>query len=427
MSIRNFAVFLLIVFALHQNVYSQNFDKTPVLWCDPLLNIRQIYDARSITAFFDKAQQSGIEGIALGVKAITGEVIYDSKVAPKLLDWDGFRVPLNFDPVKTCMEEARKHRMSIYAVFSVFSEGQMMQRKGPIYNEHPEWQTQVYVVDQDKPRIMPISDWAFGSVAFANPILQEVQDYEIAVIEEFLEKYKVDGIILDRVRFSGIESDFSDATQKAFQQDLGETISWWPTDVYEWQYQNDQWQIVPGKYYEKWIEFRSAQIKKFVDGLVKRVRAKDRSIAIADFVGAWYPTYYEYGVNWANSNYRLRDADWVPSGYGKTSILNDFDYLVSACYFPRITMDEAENVGAEWWMSVEGAAEQSMEAVYNDKPVFGSIWAEQFKEDGQKFTTALRTVFQRMDGLYIYDLSQIQKYDLWDEVLLAVSASSRAP
>lgn len=49
----------------------------------------------------------------------------------------------------------------------------------------------------------------------ANPIVQE---YELKIVSEVVEKYpQLDGIILDRVRFDGIQADFSPLSLKKFE------------------------------------------------------------------------------------------------------------------------------------------------------------------------------------------------------------------
>ncbi len=413
-------IIILIVFCsgLTNFSYSQEAKKVAVLWCDPLLNIKTLSKTESIIEMLIKAKAAGFGAIALGVKSLSGEVIYDSKLAPRLSEWGGYTLPITFDPVQTLVREGRKRGLEVYAVFTVFSEGHMQLRRGPIYDKHPDWQTEVYVVDEDEPKIIPISEWAYGTAAFVNPIYSEVQNYEIAVVQEFLKKYRVDGVIFDRVRFNGIESDFSDFTKQRFQAFVGfdREISWWPQDIYELQLQNEEWVMVPGKFFKEWVEFRSKSIYAFYNKLVSKVKDLDPTLLIGSFVGAWYPTYYEYGVNWATKNY-YPEYDWATRDYHNTAVADMLDYLSVGCYFPRITIEEAETEGAEWWMSVEGAAVIAMEVVKNVCPVYATVWVEQFKDERNKFKSALETAQKLTNGLYVYDLSQIEKYKYWDEIV----------
>lgn len=393
-------------------------DKVAVLWCDPLLNIRDMTSRTGVANIISKAEAAGFGAIAIGVKAASGEVIYPSKVAPRLLQWDRYSVPIDFDPIKAFLEEGKRRQLQIYAIFSVFAEGHIIERKGPIYDQHPDWQTQIYVVEDEEPKVIPITQWDFGTTAFANPFLNEVRDYEISVVKEFLKQYSVDGIIFDKARFSGIEADYSEFSRGLFEGYLandGKRLQWWPDDVLQWSLQNDEWSVVPGMHYKEWIEFRAKTIHDFMEKMIREIRDVDSTLPVGNFVGAWYPTYFEYGVNWASASNRP-DGEWATENYNQTAIANLFSYEVVGCYFPRITTRDAELAGADWWMSVEGAAMISMDVIGNACPVYSSILVDLFKTDGEKFKSALTTALKLTNGLYIYDNSSIERFGLWDEI-----------
>jgi len=79
-------------------------------------------------------------------------------------------------------------------------------------------------------------------------------------------------------------------------------------------------------------------------------------------------------------------------------------------------MEEAENAGAEWWMSVEGSSIIAKEVVGQVSPVHASLMVEQFKDTADTFKKALSTALNLTEGLYVYDFSQIEKYKYWDEL-----------
>ncbi len=416
---------VLLIASLPADAYPQG-EKLAVLWCDPLLNIRDITSRTGVANIINNAEGAGFGAIALGVKAISGEVIYPSKFAPRLLQWDGYSVPIDFDPIKAFLDEGKRRHIQIYAVFSVFAEGHVLERRGPIYDRLPNWQTQVYVVEEEQPKVVPITRWAQGPIAFANPLLSEVQEYEIAVVKEFLEQYSVDGIIFDKARFSGIEADFSEFSRGLFEGYLAKTgrrLQWWPDDVLQWQRQNEEWTIVPGMYYKEWIEFRAQAIRSFMEKLTKQIRNIDPTLPIGNFVGAWYPTYYEYGVNWAAENNQPQE-EWASDEYNKTAIAELVNYMIVGCYFPRLTASDSEALGAEWWMSVEGSAMMAMDVIDNSCPVYAAILAELFKSDGEKFKSALTTVLNLANGLYVYDNSSIERYGYWDEITAVLNTKN---
>ncbi|MFQ5639096.1 MAG: alpha amylase family protein [bacterium] len=423
----NKAGFSLIVLLGMLNVCAaQQNEKVAVLWVDPLLNIREIYSRSGIINILTKARESGIGAIALMSKCLTGEVIYESQLAPQLLEWDNYRTPMGFDVVEVFLEEGRKQQLQIYAVFPVFAEGHMLQRQGLVYQERENWQTQVYVVEEGEPAVKPITQWAYGSAAYVNPLLPEVQDYEISLIKEFLEKYSVDGLILDRAQFSGIESDFSDHTKKLFEAALGpkEEIQWWPEDIYQWQLEDGEWAVVPGRYFPEWIEFRAKAMHRFLNRLVADINRIDPTLPVGLYAGAWYPTYYEYGLNWA-SDTNLIEEDWAKRDYYKTAVAELLNYLIVGCYFPRISIQDSEQAGAEWWMSVEGSSLASMEVVDNVCPVYASVLIGLYKNDSETFKASVQTALSQTNGLYLYDVSTIERYKYWDEIAEILKPASK--
>ena len=89
-------------------------------------------------------------------------------------------------------------------------------------------------------------------------------------------------------------------------------------------------------------------------------------------------------------------------------------------------MEEAENVGADWWMSVEGSSIIAREVVEQASPIHASLMVEQFKDNAGTFRKALSTALKLTDGLYVYDFSQIEKYKYWDELKEVLLEESKA-
>lgn len=411
----NFFLCLLLVVLSFQNVTPQSTRKTNILWVDPLKNIRDITNRSKILGIMNLASSSGFQGVALGIKTTSGQVLFESEIAPHLLEWDGVRVPQDFDIIREFSKQAAQKDLIFYAVYPVFAGGNMIERKGLLYDEHTDWQSYVYVVENEEPEIIPITQWAFGSIAYANPLNTAVQNYEISVINEFLEEYTVGGFIFDKLRFYGIEADFSDETKNAFDGFLGNKLEWWPQDVFEWQLQNERWEIVPGQRFRDWVNFRAITSKNFATRLVQTVKRKNPSLQVGNFVGNWYPTYYEYGINWASESHHP-DENWAPADYNNTAIAETFDYMVTGSFYPRITMQDAEAEGAEWWMSIEGSVQLAKEVIDGATPIYGALLVEQFKDDREKFKLALKTTLEKTDGLFITDLSHIQKHNYWGAI-----------
>ena len=56
--------------------------------------------------------------------------------------------------------------------------------------------------------------------------------------------------------------------------------------------------MVPGRFYKPWLEFRAQVIRAFVGEIARAVRDIKTGLCLGTYVGSWYPNYYEVGVNW---------------------------------------------------------------------------------------------------------------------------------
>ena len=55
------------------------------------------------------------------------------------------------------------------------------------------------------------------------------------------------------------------------------------------------------KYLTKWLEFRAKVIYDFMQKARTAVKGVKPGIKFGVYVGGWYSTYYDVGVNWAAS------------------------------------------------------------------------------------------------------------------------------
>ena len=109
----------------------------------------------------------------------------------------------DFDPLATLQKEARdtsggKPRLAVHAWFNSFKigeqKGYLQSIPTPIAIAHPDWYTRN----------------SAGEVQYElEPGIPAVQDHLIAVIEECLKQYDVDGINLDFIRYFGKRSRLS--------------------------------------------------------------------------------------------------------------------------------------------------------------------------------------------------------------------------
>lgn len=251
---------------------------------------------------------------------------------------------------------------------------------------------------------------------FVNPILPEVQEYELSVVREIAERYDVDGISLDRTRYSNLRADFSSESRDAFEAYLGTDVANWPSDVMTYELDGFAEQRVEGPLFTRWVEWRAHNIQEFFQRARDEIYAIDPSLYFTDYVGAWYPLYYEEGVNWGSRDYEP-DYDWASEGYAGTGYAEDMDFLMVGTYFEDVTREDAIASGqpADWY-SVEGSADLATEAIDEATFVYSSLYLVQYQNDPERFRAAMEMALDRTHGVMLFDLVYLERYGWWNIV-----------
>lgn len=125
-------------FLLTQEVAKRLRLRAHVLWVDSTANLRVLNSREGIASLVRKAKEAHIHTIVLDVKAISGEVIYLSQIAPRLRQWGGVSLPEELDVLAEVIREANQVGIEVYASFNTFTEGHRAVGRGHAY-ERPEW------------------------------------------------------------------------------------------------------------------------------------------------------------------------------------------------------------------------------------------------------------------------------------------------
>jgi hypothetical protein len=414
------ALFLLINCEL---IIAQNPNKRLLLWFDAEANFERFNTSDSIRFYLDKSKSIGITDIVLDVKPITGEVLYDSKLAPKMTDWKGFKRTSDYtDYVQFFIEESHRRGLKIHASQNVFCEGHNFFNRGVVYTTHPEWQSTNFNPDSG---LVKITQLKKKYSAMTNPADLSVQSHALAVLKELVDKYPtLDGVILDRARYDGIEADFSELSRVLFEKYAKKRVKNFPNDIFR--YENKK--RIEGKHYKKWLEWRAKVIYDFFKSARETVKSNHPNIAFGDYTGAWYPLYYEVGVNWASQKYDpSKTYKWATSQYKRFGYAELLDIYSSGCYFVEVTKEEilkkieatkgietSDQKPKEWWYSVEGSAELAMQVTAGVVPVYGGLYVEQYDKDAEQFSRAVSMCLKKTDGLMIFDIVHLVQKNWWD-------------
>jgi hypothetical protein len=278
---------------------------------------------------------------------------------------------------------------------------------------------------------IPIAQAPSEKVAcFVNPLHPDARRHELDIVRELVTQYDIDGLVLDRCRYSNLYNDFSDRTRDAFAQWLRSrrtprTISRWPQDVFVFPAAPNG-KTKDGPLYKLWLEFRAQVMRDFVADIAKIVRSTKPSIALGTYVGSWYPAYYEVGVNWGSPKTRLR-FPWFTSDYPRTGYAEFFDWVSTGCYYPVATREDARANGLSEKGTVEFAAQLSDLAVADGAFVYAGIYMQDYVKHPETFVKALDAAGRQSQGWMIFDLSYINDFNWWPYLESAYRTDAPSP
>jgi hypothetical protein len=476
-----------------------------MLWIDGTANIDRVNTAQKVHDLIAKIKSVGFNTIVYDVKPISGQVLYQSKIAPKIESWKGKVLPLDFDPLEAMSHEAKAQGIELLVSLNAFSEGHSLFKVGPGY-EHPEWQSVIYDPSYEaraggisisvgsKPNEAPRGDSisvftdpakapagghlyaldkssrlsdssegailllgagdgekflkaAVGAVIFFDtaakfvPISEhpeqqyplmtnlnnpEVQKRGLAIVEEIMRNYPVDGVLYDdRLRYGGLNADFSELTRGMFEAYVGKKLSW-PDDVFKYTITPALVRgIRPGRYYEAWMAWRALQMRNWVARVRETVKRVRPGGVFGIYAGSWYGEYPQFGSNYA--------ADSVDAGfwfltntYRKTGFASQLDVLVTGCYYPTATIYESMTKGRPIGQTVEAAGQLSNRLARDQAWTYAGLTLDMFKGDPGGLANALQAACASTQGVMVFDLSHDIE-PMWPVFAAAFGTVRRAP
>lgn len=399
-----------------------------ILWFDATANFDRFTNKDSITYYLEKSKDVGVTDIVVDVKPITGEVLYPSKIAPVMESWgdSGAKKDLSWDMLSYFLEEGHRLGLKVHASTNVFVAGHNYFDRGVVYEDSSKahWQTLSLLPEG----LVKITDQKSKYSAMINPVLEEVRNYEQSILKELVTLYpKLDGIILDRVRFDNLNADFSDSSKVAFEKYIGQSVERYPEDIFYFEGKERK----EGKLYKLWLEWRASIIHDFIYSTQEQLKSINPDIIFGDYTGSWYPLYFDVGVNFASKSYDpSTEFEWATQKYKNYGYADALDLFTTGNYYFEVekselmkddgaaerTLESGLVVEKEDWYTVEGSAELVNRVVKGDAPVYAGLYVEQYKDHPEQFVKALKMCRQKSQGSMIFDIVHIINYGWWDEL-----------
>ncbi|MBN2279267.1 MAG: family 10 glycosylhydrolase [Candidatus Marinimicrobia bacterium] len=206
-----------------------------------------------------------------------GYAYYNSAIEPKAPEIEPF-----FDPLQYFIEQASQKNIQVYAwinIYLLWTSPKDPSNQSHLFYKHPDW--------FDTIRQTP-SDLSFRHI-YLSPMCMKANLYLLAIIEEIIDQYRIDGIHLDYIRYFNELSGYHLAGIEEFSLKNGGINSDFTKS-------------------EEWIEYKTQKIDDLVADISDLVKIQSRPLVLSAAVKPNpVQAYYEYGQNWK----KWLDMGWM--------------------------------------------------------------------------------------------------------------------
>ena len=414
--------------------------KQRLVWIDAAANFRFYANSKlNIKTEMAKIKSTGFTGVIVDVRPTNTGLLFASDVEAPLTRVDAWvegtykwvERTETFDYLQAFIDAGKKEGLSVYAAINTMVGGcdcGTLGKVGVLYEDASKasWAS---MVNTESGITSCLQNPKTGA-KFFNPANDDAVNYLLGILED-LAVYDVDGIILDRCRYDdhNLQSDFSDVSRKKFEEFIGEKVTNWPSDVF-----------APGAselsspvtdMQKKWMTFRAKNIHDFIEKASAKVHAVNSDVRFGAYVGAWYSSYYESGVNWASPKYDTSvKYNWASSDYKNYGYADHCDIMIIGAYASTLSITGS----GEWTM--QGFCKQAQTLFADDVPFIGGPdvgnstgfndnwegkthknYPDVYPDPATLMPDIVDACFNASTGgMFFFDLCHIRTYDYWDDI-----------
>ena len=401
--------------------------KPRYIWIDAAANFPEFANSKeNISRDLTKAKDAGFTDIVVDVRPTTGDVLFKSTTAQQLTYlyawvngvYSKVERTATWDYLQAFIDEGHALGLKVHASINTFVGGRLIngQGLGLFYRDQEKaekWATVLNLSDG----LTSIMNDDSKTEKFMNPFNADVQTYICNILKD-LAKYDVDGIILDRGRFYGLQSDFSSDTRALFEEFVGAKVKNYPTGILPAGATS-----LPSTYpafLTKWLEFRAKGIYDFMKKAREAVKSVNSAIKFGVYVGGWYSTYYETGVNWADSSYDpSAQYKWATSTYKNYGYAGLMDHMVIGAYASPGNVSGTTEWTMQGFCSLAKAKTKNGCSLVVGGPDVGN-WDTNNKYDqateNSAITKSVSACINACDGYFLFDMVHLRNSDQWQYV-----------
>lgn len=396
------------------------------IWVDAAANFPDFANSKeNIRRDLTLAKEAGFTDVVVDVRPTNGDVLFKSENCQQVA-WLGawtaggytkIKRTAEWDYLGAFIEIGHELGLRIHAGFNTMVGGNKsnLGSQGVLVRDSSkkEWATTlntkngfVNTLDSDE------------TTYFFNPFHPEVQDYICALLKDLAAYQDLDGIILDRGRFDSMLSDFSELTKAEFEKYVGETVDL-NKDVLPAGHSGTIGTDMPyeHKHLKKWLEFRAKAIHDLMEKAKEAVRSVNGTVKFGVYVGGWYSTYYDVGVNWASPNYETsRNYTWATPDYKNYGYADLMDHMLIGAY-----ASPGSVYGTTEW-TMQGFCALAMQRIMGSCPLVcggpdvGNWDSSDKYTDAQEYeaiTNSVKACYDACNGYFLFDMIHLKKANTW--------------
>ncbi|MBP1593219.1 MAG: hypothetical protein H6Q12_237 [Bacteroidetes bacterium] len=409
---------------------AKNSEKPRFIWIDAAANFKDFANSKeNIARDLTLAKNAGFTDIVVDIRPTTGDILYKSSVSGvQQVEWLGawvdgvytkvYRIA-TWDYLQAFIDKGHELGLKVHAGFNTMAggNGSGLGNQGILYRDNTKKSWATY--ENLSTGITNTMDNGSGT-KFFNPANDEVQEYLCSLLKD-LAKYNLDGIFLDRGRFDGIKSDFSQITRQKFQTYLGGvTIQNFPSDILPEgaTMTNVTAMKTYPTYFTKWLEFRVKVMYDFMSKARDAVKAVNSKIKFGVYVGGWYSSYYEVGVNWASQSYNpALTYKWATVSYKNYGYAGLMDQMLIGAYASPLKVYGS----TEWTM--QGFCKLAKEKTKGSCPMvaggpdvgnWDSSNSVSQADENQAIVNSVKACMDECDGYFLFDMIHLKLANQWD-------------
>ncbi len=233
-----------------------------------------------------------------------GDAFYLSRVVPRADSLSG----TEFDPLALLVEEGYRAGLEVHAWVNMYLTWHPTERRPEstrhIFLRHPEWfMRSADGIDMGRVELDGVDLVKRGVEGrYLSPGNSGVRTHLLKVIEEIVEKYDIDGIHMDYVRYPNIHYDYHPAVRAEFTRRIGLDPTESKDSKREPGGETDVTDV--RQVWEKWRSEQVSVLVGQVHELIARLKpAVKLSAAVKPDIGSAYSQYGQDWIGWTNGGF----------------------------------------------------------------------------------------------------------------------------